>query len=371
MIAPSALPWGARHRPDTQSGRNIMMQYAQLGTVDISVSSICLGTMTWGEQNSEAEAHAQLDLATDMGVNFIDTAEMYPVPSRAQTYGATEEILGRWLSRRPDRGELVIATKVVGPAGSWMPHIRDANTRLDRNNIRAALEGSLRRLRTDYIDLYQVHWPERQTNYFGKLGYEHDRSTDWIPIEETLAALGECVDSGKVRVVGVSNETPWGILEYLRVAERRGLPRIASIQNPYSLLNRTFEVGLAEIAIRERVGLLAYSPLGFGVLSGKYLGGTRPAGARLTLFDRFQRYLGARAEEATRRYVEVAGRLGLSPVQLALAYVRSRPFVTSTIVGATTLGQLRENIASVDVELGDEALRAIELIHKDIPNPAP
>lgn len=348
------------------------MQYTTLGSTDIRVSKLCLGSMTWGQQNDEAQAHAQLDMAAERGVNFIDTAEMYSFPARETTFGATETIIGNWLAKRGNRDQMVIATKVVGPCGQWMPYIRNGDTRLDRANIMAAIEGSLRRLQTDYIDVYQTHWPQRKTNYFGRLGYEHDADErSEVAIEETVAVLDECVRAGKVRTIGVSNETPWGVARHLRVAELQDRARIVSIQNPYSLLNRTFEVGLAEFAMRERVGLLAYSPLGFGMLTGKYLHNSFPANARLTLFKQFTRYLSDRSYAATARYLEVARRHGLSLAQMALAYVSSRPFTTSTIIGATNLDQLKENLNSVDLALGDEVLRDIERVHKDIPNPAP
>lgn len=344
------------------------MNYRRLGRTDLNVSLICLGTMTWGEQNTEAEAHQQLDAAVAAGVNFIDTAEMYPVPPKAETYGATEKYIGTWLKRQ-QREKIILATKVIGC--SDFSYVRDGSQRLDRKNIEAALNASLKRLQTDYIDLYQLHWPDRNTNYFGKLGYEHDPSDDPIPIDETLTVLGDLVAAGKVRHIGLSNESPWGVMTFLRAAERLGLPRVVSIQNPYSLLNRTFEVGLAEVAHHEDVGLLAYSPLGFGVLSGKYLNGARPAGARLTLFTRFTRYNNAVAVAATQKYVELARRHGLDPAQMALAYVNSRSFLTSTIIGATSLEQLRNNIASVDVTLSPEVVGAIEMIHQGHPNPAP
>lgn len=346
------------------------MLYTSLGNTDIRVSKICLGSMTWGQQNTEQQGHAQLDFAVDRGVNFIDTAEMYSVPSSADTYGATERIIGNWLQQRGGRERLIIATKVAGPCADWMPHIRNARTRLDRSNIEQAIEGSLKRLQTDYIDLYQLHWPDRKTNYFGRLGYQHDPGDSWTPIEETLAVLGGLVDSGKVRCVGVSNETPWGVMAFLRAAERAGLPRIVSIQNPYSLVNRTFEVGLAEIAIREQVGLLAYSPLAFGVLTGKYLDAS-PAEARLSLFPQFTRYTSPRSAAAARAYVETARSHGLQPAQMALAYVTSRPFVTSNIIGATNLDQLRQNLDSIELRLDEAVLREIEKIHKENPNPAP
>ena len=347
------------------------MKYSNLGNSGIEVSRICLGSMTWGEQNSEAEAHTQLDVARNMGVNFIDTAEMYSVPSRAQTFGESERMIGSWLKSRGQRDQIIIATKVVGPCGDWMPYIRNGNTRLDRANIRSALEGSLKRLQTDYVDLYQTHWPERKTNYFGQLGYEHERQSGLIEIEHTLSALTELIDEGKIRAIGVSNETPWGIKEYLANADQRN--RIVSIQNPFSLLNRTFEVGLAEMAIRENVGLLAYSPLGFGVLTGKYLVEDQPRDARLNLpiFKRFTRYTNPIPLKATKLYAKVAQRHGLNFGQMSLAYVNQRPFVTSTIIGATTVDQLKENIESLDTELNDEVVKAIEAVHKQHPNPAP
>jgi len=346
------------------------MRYRQLGQSGLHVSAVCLGTMTFGEQNSEPEAHAQLDAAVDAGVNFIDTAEMYPVPPRAETQGATETHVGRWLKRRGIRDRLVVATKVAGPA-DWLTYLRDGTPRLDKRNIELALDASLRRLQTDYIDLYQLHWPERDTNYFGKLGYVHTPENDGVPIEETLSALAALVATGKVRHIGISNETPWGVMRFIRAAEAGGAPRIASIQNPYNLLNRTFEIGLAEMALRERVGLLAYSPLAFGALSGKYLGGKQPPGARLSLFSRFTRYSNEQGAKATSGYVSLAHRYGLDPAQMALAYVGSRPFVTSTIIGATTLTQLRDDMAGVEMSLPPELVTALEAIHTACPNPCP
>lgn len=346
------------------------MRYSELGDTGIEVSRICLGTMTWGEQNSEREAHAQLDLALEHGVNFLDTAEMYPVPPRAETQGRTEDHLGSWLAGRSDRDRLVIATKVSGDSGG-LEWIRGGPV-LSRGHILRAADDSLRRLGTDYIDLYQVHWPKRRANYFGRLDYEHGGGDDAVAeIEETLAALAELAGAGKVRHVGVSNETPWGTMQYLRLAERAGLPRIVSIQNPYSLLNRTFEIGLAEVAHRERVGLLAYSPLAFGVLSGKYADGARPAGARLTRFSRFTRYSGEPATGAADEYTRLACAHGLSPATMALAFVNQRPFLTSNIIGATSREQLEENLASIEVELDEEVLAGIDAIHARAPNPAP
>ncbi|HKQ83453.1 MAG TPA: NADP(H)-dependent aldo-keto reductase [Steroidobacteraceae bacterium] len=348
------------------------MQFRTLGRTDINVSLIGLGTMTFGQQNSEAEAHEQLDYAVAQGVNLIDTAEMYPVPPMAETQGRTEQFIGTWLKKRNNRDKVVLATKVAGPGRALgVTWLRDGGSKLDRKNIKQALHDSLRRLQTDYVDLYQLHWPDRRTNFFGKLGYEHVEPDESVPIEETLDALSECVREGKVRYIGVSNETPWGVNQYLRLADVRRQPRIVSIQNPYSLLNRSFEVGLAEIAIREHVGLLAYSPLGFGVLSGKFLNGARPANSRLTLWTRFSRYNGALAEEVTAAYVNIAREHGLDPSQMALAYAASRRFMTSVLVGATTLQQLRTNIASIDVRLNEDALKQIEAVHRRWSNPCP
>ncbi len=346
------------------------MQYRKLGRTDLEVSVSCLGTMTFGEQNTEQEAHGQMDLAVQAGVNFFDTAEIYPVPPKGESQGRTESYIGTWLQSRKCREQIVLATKVAGP-GDWLPHLRGGKARLDRGNIQAALDASLRRLQTDYVDLYQLHWPERSTNYFGKLGYQPAPAVDETPIEETLAILSELVTAGKVRHVGLSNETPWGVMRFLHLGEQRGLPRVVSIQNPYSLLNRTFEVGLAEIAHREDCGLLAYSPLAFGALSGKYLDGARPAGARLTLFSRFDRYSNPQGQAATRSYVELARSHGLDPAQMALAWVNSRPFVTANIIGATTLEQLGTDLASCELELPQTVLDGIEAIHTGQPNPCP
>ena len=347
-----------------------MMQFNQLGRTDVKVSLICLGTMTWGEQNTEQEAHAQLDYAVDAGINFIDTAELYPVAPRAETQGRTEEYLGNWLAQCKNRDKLIIASK-VSAAADWLPYLRDGKNRLDRKNIEAALNSSLKRLQTDYIDLYQVHWPERDTNFFGKLGYYHVPEKDGVPITETLEVLGGLVKKGKIRYIGISNETPWGIAEYLRLSEQHDLPRIVSIQNPYNLLNRTFEIGAAEFAHRENVGLLAYSPLGFGVLTGKYLNGAKPAGARMTLFDRFSRYFNEAGIQCTKDYVELARVNDLDPAQMALAFVNSRPFLTSNIIGATSIEQLKTNIDSINIKLPKEILKSIEDIHTRQPNPCP
>ena len=344
------------------------MHYRPLGRTGLQVSRIGLGTMTWGEQNTEEEAHAQLDCALDRGVNFIDTAEMYPVPPRAETQGRTEEYIGSWLQRRGGRDRVILATKATGPSG--MKYLR-GGPRLSRTQLTQAVEDSLKRLRTDYIDLYQLHWPERKSNYFGQLGYTaHRPEDDGVELDESLEALAALIAQGKLRHVGLSNETPWGVHRCLELTGGNR-PRIASIQNPYNLLNRTFEVGLAEMACREQVGLLAYSPLGFGVLSGKYLDGARPDGARLTRFTQFQRYLNEQAAAATVRYVELAGRHSLDPAQMALAFVNTRPFLTSNLIGATTLEQLQANIASDELELDAALLTAIDDIHAGLPNPSP
>ncbi len=346
------------------------MEYRRLGNTDIEVSVICLGTMTWGQQNTEADAHAQLDTALETGINFIDTAEMYPIPTKGETYGRTEQYIGSWIKQRKNRNKFILATKVVGP-GDWLPHIRGGKARLDKSNIEAAVDNSLRRLQTDYIDLYQLHWPERKTNFFGKLGYIHDETENPVAIEETLRALADIVASGKVRHIGLSNETPWGIMQFLQLAEKYDLPRVVSVQNPFNLLNRSFEIGNAEVAHREQVGLLAYSPTGFGVLSGKYLNNARPEGARLTLFEGYKRYTKPRAIEATAAYVSLANDVGINPAQMALAFVNSRPFLTSTIIGVTSPGQLKSDIDSIDVKLSDDVIERIEEIHRQYPNPAP
>lgn len=334
-----------------------------------AVSKICLGTMTWGQQNTVAEAHEQIDYALDAGINFMDAAEMYPVPPRAETQGRTEEYIGQWFTKTGQRHRWILATKATGPREE-MSYLR-GGPNFSREHIIEACEGSLRRLQTDYIDLYQLHWPERSANCFGQRGYIHPVEDNSTPLEETLRALESLVSGGKVRTIGLSNETPWGAMQFLRLAEREGLPRIETIQNPYSLLNRLYEVGLAEVSHREDIGLLAYSPLAMGLLTGKYRNGNVPEGSRMALFSRFTRYEGDAIEAATTEYCSLAETHGLTPAQMALAYVNSRPFVLSTIIGATNLEQLQENIASADVALSPEVLRGIEAIHKRIPDPAP
>ena len=345
------------------------MERRKLGNSDLRVSSLCLGTMTWGEQNDRQEAFAQMDYALARGINFFDTAELYPVPPKAETYGRTEEFMGDWFAERKNRDKVILASKVTGR--SSMGWIR-GGPRLNREHIRRAVAGSLGRLQTDYIDLYQLHWPERSANFFGQQDYVHKEDDTAMPILETLRALDELVKEGKVRHIGISNETAWGVMEYLKLAAEHDLPRVVSIQNPYNLLNRTFEVGLAEIAIRERCGLLAYSPLGFGVLSGKYEGGRKPQGARLTLFgQQFTRYTKPRPTAATAKYVALAKKYGLAPAAMSLAWVNSRRFLTSNIIGATTMEQLKEDIDSASLELSSELLGEIEEMHKENPNPAP
>ncbi|MBI3774766.1 MAG: NADP(H)-dependent aldo-keto reductase [Gammaproteobacteria bacterium] len=345
------------------------MDYRRLGQSDLNVSAVCLGTMTFGQQNTEAQAHAQLDYAFSQGVNFIDTAELYPVPTRAETYGRTESFVGSWL-RKQARDKVILATKIAGPSRG-LPWIRGGAKAFDRNNIRAAIDASLQRLGTDYVDLYQLHWPERNTPMFG--GYQFDPAQEHAttPIRAQLEALVELVREGKVRYIGLSNEHPWGVMEFLRLANEHSLPRVVSIQNSYSLINRTFDYGLAEIAYREQVGLLAYSPLAFGYLSGKYHTDPKAQG-RLSLFPEFgQRYAKPNVRPAVAAYVELARQHGLSPTQLALAFVFHRSCVTSTIIGTTTLEQLRENLTAWNTTLSKQALADIEATHLRFTNPAP
>lgn len=343
------------------------MKYRQLGSSGLLVSEICLGTMTYGEQNSAEDARNQLDYAVAHGVNFIDTAEMYPVPPRAGSQGLTEQYVGRWL-KGVARDKLVLATKVTGSSRGY-DWIR-GGPRIVRRHIEEAIDASLKRLQTDYIDLYQVHWPDRNVPMFGQATFDPDAERETTPITEQLAVFAGLIKAGKIRHIGLSNETPWGVCQFIRASEQAGLPRVASIQNAYSLINRMFESGLAEIGFREKVGLLAYSPLGFGVLSGKYL---TPSGTgRISLFPGFgQRYDKPNVNEAVRAYSELAQKAGMAPATMALAYVRSKWFVSSTIIGATTMEQLRQNIDSAEVELSAEMLKEIEAIHARYPNPAP
>ena len=353
------------------------MRYNKLGGTDVEVSAVCLGTMTWGSRNTEEQAHKQLDFAVDKGINIIDTAELYPVPVDKEWHGRTEEYIGTWLKNRNDRDKLIIATKVVGKGKTLdFRYLRDVdvrNTMLDRQNIESAVEGSLRRLQTDYIDLYQMHWPDRKTSNFGKLNYQHDEGdVDHTPILETLRALDDLVKAGKIRYIGISNETPWGVMQYLYLAGKYNLPRIVTIQNPYNLLNRSFEVGLSEIAIREKCGLLAYSPLADGVLTAKYLTNNPSSDSRLIKNPgNFRRYSSELATKAVGRYKEIAGEYGVSPAQMALSFACSRKFVTAVIVGATKLEQLEENINAIDIVLPDDVLQKIEEVYAQFQNTSP
>tara|TARA_R110002051_G_scaffold71624_4_gene129340 strand:- start:1358 stop:2398 length:1041 start_codon:yes stop_codon:yes gene_type:complete len=346
------------------------MIYTKLPHTEIEVSKLCLGTMTWGNQNTEAEGHEQINFAIDKGINFFDTAELYPIPAHIDRYAATEKIIGNWFKKNGNREDIILASKIAGKA-EMSKFIR--TTGFTRESIIAAVEGSLERLQTDYIDIYQLHWPDRSTNYFGQRGFKHDITDYWEDnIHQVLETFRDLIREGKIRQVGVSNETPWGMMRFLEESKVHGtLPRTITVQNPYSLLNRLFEVGMAEISAREQVGLLAYSPLGFGVLSGKYLGDRLPEGSRLSLFPQYNRYVSETAVVATKKYFELAQANGLTLAQMALAFVNSRSFVTSTIIGATTMRQLEENIGSININLSEDILKKIEEIHNLIPNPAP
>jgi aryl-alcohol dehydrogenase (NADP+) len=345
------------------------MTLRQLGDSELRVSEICLGTMTWGQQNTQDEAHEQLDVAFDRGVNFVDVAEMYPVPPRKETQGSTESILGSWLVKRP-RDKVVVATKIAA-SGRTIDWLRNGALSINRKNVQAAVNDSLRRLRTDYIDLYQIHWPDRYVPQFGETEYRPELERTSTPIAEQLEALAEVVRQGKVRYIGLSNETAWGVSQFSEQATRLGLPKPVSIQNAYSLLNRSFDSALAEAGRRERVDLLAYSALAFGFLTGKHIEGPAP-NTRVSLFENFAfRYRKVNVDDAVRAYAELARKNGLSPTQLALAFVKSRWFVKSTIIGATTRAQLDENLASFELRLAPELLAQIETIHARYPNPAP
>ena len=345
------------------------MEYTNLPNTDIKVSKICLGTMTWGNQNTEDEGFAQMDYALDRGVNFIDTAELYPVPASKETQGRTSEIIGNWLKARKARDQVIIASKIAGP-GDYTTHIR--KTGFGGTSIQDAIELELKRLQTDYIDLYQLHWPERHTNTFGVRDFKPSPNDPWSDnFNEVLHELNKLVNAGKIRAYGLSNEKGWGSMRYIEEVRKDNLPKISTIQNAYSLLNRVFEGDLAEISLREHMGLLAYSPLAFGVLSGKYIRGTAADNARLKLFPRFARYSSAQSTEATKAYLALAEDLGMSLTTLSLAFVNQRPFVTSNIIGATTLEQLEENINSIETKLCEDTLARINEIHAKIPNPAP
>ncbi len=350
------------------------MEYKRLGTSELLVSEICLGTMTYGQQNTIAEAHEQLDYAIAQGINFIDTAEMYPVPPNAATQGRTEQYIGEWLAQphiKQQRDQLIIATKIIGTGRNYSWLRDDSIAALSRKNILQAVDDSLKRLQTDYIDLYQIHWPDRNVPMFGQVIFEPQNEREMVAIADQLATFAELIQTGKIRHLGVSNETPWGICEFSHAAKQLGLPKIVSIQNAYNLINRTFEMGLTEACYREQVGLLAYSPLGFGHLSGKYVQGS-PSNTRITLFPHFgQRYKKVNVQAATAEYAAIAQKYDLSPTQLALAFVRSRWFVTSTIIGATTMEQLKENIDSAKVQLNTQILAEIDQVHARYFNPAP
>lgn len=347
------------------------MQYRNLGNTETQVSVICLGTMTWGQQNTRKEAFEQMDYALTEGVNFFDTAELYSIPPKAETYGHTETIIGEWFNARGQRDKIVLATKIAGPGSDWIPYIRSGRTTYNRKNIQSALDASLKRLQTDYIDLYQLHWPERKTNFFGQLGFVPEDDNQYTSFVETLQVMDEAVRAGKIRYIGLSNETPWGVMKFLELARQHNLPRIVSVQNPYNLLNRSYEIGMAEVSWREKVGLLSYSPLGFGALSGKYLNNRRPSGSRLDLFPNYTRYSSQNAIRAIESYVSIAKKYRLDPAQMSLAYVNSRLFLTSTIIGATTMEQLKSNINSVHMNLSKDVLEEIEEVHQSHPNPSP
>ena len=346
------------------------MQYQMLPQLNEKVSKICLGTMTWGQQNTEIQAHEQMDMALSEGVNFWDTAEMYPSPPDKDKQGDTERFMGTWFNKTKQRDKVILASKI-----SPMDFLRDGQTRFNAEHISSAIDGNLQRLQTDYIDIYQLHWPERQANFFSQLGYTEEMASqpldDLTPFLETIQALNDEIKKGRIRAYGLSNDTAWGLMRYLCEADKNGLIAPITVQNPYSLLNRVYEVAMAEITHRENVGLLAYSPLGFGVLSGKYLDGKRPAGARLTMYDRFARYTNEEALSATTQYAKIAEDAGLDMAQMALAFVNSRSFVTSNIIGSTTIEQLKSNIDSIHLTLSSEVLEAIEAVHTQHPNPSP
>lgn len=345
------------------------MKYTNIPNTDIKVSKICLGSMTWGEQNTEAEGHEQLDYAFEQGVNFIDTAELYSVPGRKETQGNSERVIGTWLKNQK-REELVIASKIAGP-NPGLSYIREPQ-QFTKKLILETVEDNLKRLQTDYIDVYQLHWPDRNVNFFGNLNYKHNPEEKWDDkIAELVEAMDSLVKSGKIRHYGLSNETPWGTMRHLNEADKNGLTRCKTMQNPYSLLNRSYEVGMAEVSMRENVGLLAYSPLGFGVLSGKYFDDNLPEGSRIKLFPNYNRYSNKQAMFLAEQYNDLAKKHNLSLVDLSLAFIEQQPFVTSTIIGATKMDQLKENIASVKVTLSEEILKEIDDIHKLQPNPAP
>tara|TARA_Y100000816_G_scaffold142456_1_gene100980 strand:+ start:196 stop:1233 length:1038 start_codon:yes stop_codon:yes gene_type:complete len=345
------------------------MKFKKLGNTNLDVSLICLGTMTWGTQNSEKDAFEQMDYSVSEGVNFFDTAELYSVPPTAESYGKTETMIGNWFKKRKNRKKIILASKVAGPGCDW---IRGGGNNYSEKKIGEAIDGSLKRLKTDYIDLYQLHWPERSTNCFGRREFvyrENDR--EWNEFESILQALEKFIKNGKIRFIGISNETPYGLSKYLELSKKNNLPRVMSVQNPYSLVNRTYEIGMSEISIREKCGLLVYYPLAAGALSGKYRNGKMPKNARMTLFKGWERMINPLAMRAHEEYYKLAQEINISMVQLAQAFVNSRPFVTSNIIGATTMDQLKENIESINIELSEETLDKINIIHNNNPNPSP
>ena len=345
------------------------MKYKKLGTTDLDVSLICLGTMTWGTQNSEKDAFEQMDYSVSKGINFFDTAEIYSVPPTAESYGKTEKMIGNWFEKRKNREKIILASKVAGPGCDW---IRGGENSFDEKKIGEALDGSLKRLKTDYIDLYQLHWPERSTNYFGKREYSVDENEDnWNNFENILQALEKFIKNGKIRYIGMSNETPFGLSKYIEISRNKNLPRMMSVQNPYNLVNRTYEIGMSEISIREKCGLLVYYPLAAGGLSGKYRDNQMPTNSRMALFKGWERHLNPLAMKAYDEYYKLAKDNNMTMVQLAQSFVNSRPFVTSNIIGATTMEQLKENIESINIDLTDEIMEKINVIHNNNPNPSP
>ena len=345
------------------------MKFRKLGTTDIDVSLICLGTMTWGTQNTEIDAFEQMDYAVSQGINFFDTAEIYSVPPTSDSYGKTEKMIGNWFEKRKNRDKIILASKVAGPGCDW---IRGGGNNFDEKKIGEAIDGSLRRLKTDYIDLYQLHWPERSTNFFGRRDYLfNNKEGNWNSFESILEALEKYIKSGKIRHIGMSNETPYGLSRYLEISKNKGAPRMMSVQNPYNLVNRTYEIGMSEISIREKCGLLVYYPLAAGGLSGKYRNGKMPKDSRMALFKGWERHLNPLAMDAYDKYYKLAKDFNLTMVQLAQSFVNSRPFVTSNIIGATTMDQLKENVESINIEFTDEMMDRVNEIHNNNPNPSP
>ena len=345
------------------------MNYKKLGNTDLKVSTICLGTMTWGEQNSQDQGFEQMDYALDQGVNFWDTAEIYSIPPKQETFGSTEVIIGNWFEKTKKRDKIILASKVCGPMREY---VRGGGNQFGEKNITEALEGSLKRLKTDYIDLYQLHWPERKTNFFGQLGYEHNDDGQWTKFEDILSSLQKFIDQGKIRHVGLSNETAWGLSKFLELSKIQNLPRVMSVQNAYNLLNRAYEVGLAEVSIREQAGLLAYSPLAIGYLSGKYRNNKMPKNSRLERDgDFWTRYQKPNLNKAVDSYFEISKKYNINMSQMSLKFLEIQPFVTSVIIGATTMEQLKTNLESVNIELTNEIIKEINEVQKIYPNPCP